>query len=66
MSQQTRVNIKAAKARRNLALARGELRTETTPRIFPTGVTSMAIKAEDPAHRQMVDDFLARRGSAQG
>lgn len=54
-------NTKIAKARRQAALARPEVLQPTTPRVAAAGVTSMAIKAEDPATRRMIDEAIARR-----
>ena len=54
-------NTKIAKARRQAALARPEVLQQTTPRVTAAGVTSMAIKAEDPATRRMIDEAIARR-----
>lgn len=53
-----------AKARRDYAIQRNELRNHTTsPRVSADGPTAMAIKAEDPALRKLIDDALARRAN---
>lgn len=54
-------NMKAAKGRRLIALGRPELLYPTTPRTSAAGATSMAVKAEDPETRKLIDDALARR-----
>jgi hypothetical protein len=54
-------NTKAAKGRRLIALGRPELLKPTTPRRAASGVTSMAVKDDDPALRKMIDDALAMR-----
>ena len=56
-------NTKRAKARRQAALDRPELRGPSTPRLSAAGPTSMAVKAEDPATRRLIDEALAKRGS---
>lgn len=52
---------KMARVRRDKALNRIELREPTTPRVSAAGPTSMAIKAEDPATRRMIDEAVAKR-----
>lgn len=53
-----------AKARREGALARNELRQDSIPREAAAGATSFPIKAEDPATRALIDAALAaRRGT---
>ena len=56
-------NEKRAKGRRAAAIARVELGQPTVPRESASGATSMAIKAEDPKVRAMIDDALARRAT---
>jgi hypothetical protein len=57
-------NQKRAKARRQGALERNELRQPSAPRQAAAGATSFAVKAEDPSDRAAIDAFLAaRRGS---
>lgn len=54
---------RAARARRDGAIAREELRGPSQPRVAPSGVTSAPIKTEDAATRAMIDAALeARRG----
>lgn len=59
-----RIDVRQAMAKREMALARHELSAPTAPRIPSGGPVSMAIKAEDPAVRSMVDAFLAKREGA--
>ena len=54
-------NQRRAKGRRAAALARVELGFPTSPRVPASGATSMAVKAEDPATRALIDAALARR-----
>lgn len=54
-------NERRAKAGRERALARNELRQESTPRSSAAGATSFPVKAEDPATRAAVDEFLKNR-----
>lgn len=51
-----------AKARRDAALARPELRGPSTPRVSAEGATSAAMKARDPETDRMVQEYLERRG----
>lgn len=51
-----------AKAKRDKALERGELRGPSEPRTPAAGPTSFALKAEDPTIRKMIDEALARSG----
>lgn len=53
--------VKRLKSIRSAALARNELRQPTSPRIPAAGATSMAIKAEDPAIRAMIDAEIEKR-----
>lgn len=48
-----------AKAKRSAALGRVELCYPTSPRVAAAGVTSMAVKSEDPAIRKMIDHAIA-------
>jgi hypothetical protein len=53
-----------AKARRQYALERNELREATAPRRAAAGATSFAVKVADPEDRAAIDAFLeARKGS---
>lgn len=54
-------NRKRAKALRETALSRVEIGLPTVPRISAAGPTSMAVKAEDPNIRAMIDAALAKR-----
>ncbi len=47
-----------AKARRTGALARIELRYPSSPREPAAGATSFPVKAQDPATRAAIDEFL--------
>lgn len=58
-------NMKMAKLKRERAMMRPEILQPSTPRTPASGVTSMAVKAEDPETRRMIDEALARR-SANG
>lgn len=51
-----------AKATQSRALARPELGQPTTPRAPAAGVTSMAVKVDDPANRKLIDEALAKLG----
>lgn len=50
-----------AKARREGALARVELRTESIDRTSAEGPTSFAVKARDPGVTAAVEAFLHKR-----
>lgn len=50
-----------AKARRANALARIDLRHETTPRQAAAGPTSHAVKVPDPDSARAIEEFLARQ-----
>ena len=52
---------KRAKARREVALARVELREPSSPRIAPEGATSFPVKARDAGVDAAVEAFLAAR-----
>ena len=54
-------NTKRAKAMRSNALARSELGQPTSPRVSAAGPMSMAVKAEDPVLRALIDAELSRR-----
>jgi len=54
-------NTKIAKARRQAALARPEILQPSAPRVSAAGITSMAVKAEDPETRRLIDEALAKR-----
>jgi hypothetical protein len=54
-------NHKAARAKRSSALARLELDWKTVPRKPAASPTAMAVKAEDPEVRRLIDEALARR-----
>jgi hypothetical protein len=58
-------NRKKAAAARSNALARIELGQPTTPRVSAAGATSMAVKAEDPAIRAMIDAALAAKRNSR-
>lgn len=58
-----RPDTRAAKARREYALGRAELRTDSVDRVAGTSPTSFPMKVEDPALRAMIDAALAKRGS---
>lgn len=58
-------NQRRAKGRRSAALARVELGFPTSPRVPAAGATSMAVKAEDPATRALIDAALARRADKE-
>lgn len=58
-------NMKMAKAKRERAMMRPEMLLPSAPRVAAAGVTSMAVKVEDPETRRMIDEALARR-SANG
>lgn len=51
-----------ARERRARALGRAEIRGESTPRDFPTGVTSMAMKRADPVVEEAIRRYLEARG----
>lgn len=63
MTRQVKSDHRLARMRRDKALSRNELRAGTEARISPAGVTSAAIKAEDPETRRMIDEFMARRSA---
>ena len=47
-----------AKAKREFALERSELRGPSTPHVSAAGVTSAPIKAQDPETEDMIAAFL--------
>ncbi len=47
-----------ARARRESALSRGELRQPTTPRVPAAGPTSMALKRQDPTDALLIEAYL--------
>lgn len=57
----SRQNAARAKAGRQIAINRSELRQPSQPRETAAGPTSLAVKAVDPATREMIEAFLARR-----
>lgn len=65
MPRQVKSDPRLARLRRDTALARDELRMPTEARQTSQGVTSFAIKVGDPKTREMIDNFLARRGRQQ-
>jgi len=54
-------NTKMAKAKRSRALGRPEMLQPSTPRVAAAGVTSMAVKADDPDTRRIINEALARK-----
>lgn len=56
-----RENRIKAKARRDHALARIDLRTPSVPREAAVGATSHAVKKIDMGTREAIDAFLAKR-----
>lgn len=54
-------NTRKAKAKRQQALERNELRGPSTPHVSAAGATSAPIKAPDPATDAMIEEFLARK-----
>lgn len=61
MTRQIKSDPRLARARRDGALARVELRGQSEARVSPSGPTSFAIKVGDPKTREMIDAFLANR-----
>lgn len=57
---------KRARARRNLALKRTELRGASAPRQASAGVTSMAQKVVDEESRRAIEAFMAKRQQTRG
>lgn len=56
-----------ARAKRERALGRPELRDPSIVRVSAAGPVSMGVKAIDPNHDKMVEDFLAaKRGTKCG
>ena len=58
-------NTKRSKARREHALARLDLREESTPREPAIGVTSQAVKVMDPASAAAIEAFMSRKNGGQ-
>jgi hypothetical protein len=56
--------VKIARAKRQSALERNELRQPSEARVSAAGVTSFSIKDADPELSRMIADFLAKRGAA--
>jgi hypothetical protein len=54
-------NTRKAKAKRQQALERNELRGPSTPHVSAAGPTSAPIKAPDPATEAMVEAYLKQR-----
>lgn len=52
-----------AKAKREYALERMELRETSTPRVPAAGVTSFPVKAQDETIRRLIEAALAKRNS---
>ncbi len=59
--QRDKLRDKVRKLKRETAVERRELRWGTTPRVQADGVTSPAMKAEDPALRRMIDEAIRHR-----
>lgn len=55
-------NARMAKAKRQKALDRNELRAASVPHVSAAGATSAPIKAPDPETAAMVEAFLRKRG----
>lgn len=51
------------KAKRDIALARNELRTDRIPHTSATGPTSGPIKLMDPDIQRMIADYRNRQGA---
>jgi len=51
-----------AKAKRDVALERGEFRYPSEARVAAASPTSFPVKAEDAETRRLIDEALARRG----
>lgn len=58
----TKTDPRIARERRARALGRAEIRGDTSPRDFATGVTSPAMKRPDPATEAAIRLFLEARG----
>lgn len=59
-----KAGAKMRQAARYAALARPELtRGDRASRVFPAGPTAAAVKADDPATRQLIDEALAKRAA---
>ncbi len=55
-------DYRGLRARRDLALARNELRRESVPHEAAAGVTSAPVKVRDVATERLVADFLEHFG----
>ena len=55
-------NTKIARVRRDAALARPEMLQPSAPRVPAAGITSMAVKVQDPEIRKMIDDAMKKLG----
>lgn len=64
MPRYFKTDPRQARLRRETALARAELRGDSQPRKPAAGVTSFAVKVDDPADRQRISEFLEQRGQA--
>lgn len=56
-------NQQRAKAKRQAELSRPEMLHPTSPRTSAAGATSMAVKADDPATRALIDAAIAKRSA---
>lgn len=54
-------NAKMAKAKRQIALERNELRGPGTPHVSAAGPTSAPIKLADPGDAALIEAFLQRK-----
>jgi hypothetical protein len=61
MPHPRKTDPRIARVRRDIALARAEIRGPSEPRVSPVGLTSFPIKVEDPETKRMVAEFIARR-----
>lgn len=66
MTSRWRGNGKGEKARRDKALMRPELRSESTPRAPAAGPTSFPVKKSDPVTERLVQEALRQRGNHHG
>lgn len=67
MTSRWRGSGKGEKARRDRALMRPELRSDTVARVAPTGPTSFPVKKSDPVTERLVQEALQRRrGNSHG
>lgn len=63
MPRATKTDPRIARVRRDIALERAEVRGLSQQRVPSAGITSFAVKAQDPETRRLVDEFLARRNA---